>query len=49
MQIKINMNALVEYDVKNREAVMLIKLSVTDEMLPVVQTGDDAFTIWWNF
>jgi hypothetical protein len=34
--------------VKNRVVVMVIKLSVTDEMLSEVQTGDDAFTIWQN-
>jgi hypothetical protein len=28
------------------DAVMLIKLLVMDEMLPGVQTGDNAFTIW---
>jgi hypothetical protein len=32
--------------VKNREAVMQIKLSAINEMLPEVQDGDDAFTIW---
>jgi hypothetical protein len=28
------------------ERFMLIKLSITNEMLPEVQTEDDAFTIW---
>jgi hypothetical protein len=41
-----DIDAQEKYDAKNGEAVMLIKLSVMDEMLPEVQTGDDAFTNW---
>jgi hypothetical protein len=35
-----------KFDGQDREAVMLIKLSVTDEMLPEVQNGKTAATIW---
>jgi hypothetical protein len=36
----------VPYEVRNREAMMLIKLLVTNEMLPVVQDGNDTFVTW---
>jgi hypothetical protein len=35
-----------KFDGQDREAVMLIKLSVTDEMLPEVQNGKTAAAIW---
>lgn len=35
-----------KHDVKNREVVMLIKLSVTDDQLPQVPTGKTAKEIW---
>jgi hypothetical protein len=36
-------------DAKYREAVMLIKLLVTNEMLLEVQDDNDAFVmLWWN-
>jgi len=35
-----------KFDGQDREVVMLIKLSVTDEMLPEVQTGKNAVAIW---
>jgi hypothetical protein len=38
-----------KFDGQDREAVMLIKLSVTDEMLPEVQNGKTAATIWKQF
>jgi hypothetical protein len=43
-----NVDAQEKYDAKNREVVMLIKLSVTNEMLPEVQDGNDAFVMWGN-
>ena len=36
VQITIDVDAQAEYDEKNQEAVMLIKLSVTNEILPKV-------------
>lgn len=38
-----------KYNAKNKEAVMLIKLSIMDEMIPEVQSRDDAFTILYNW
>ena len=35
-----------KFDGQDREAVMLIKLSVIDEMLPEVQNGKTAAAIW---
>jgi hypothetical protein len=35
-----------KFDGQDREAVMLIKLYVTDEMLPEVQNGKTAAMIW---
>ena len=35
-----------KFDRQNKEAVMLLKLSVIDEMLPEVQTGTNSATIW---
>jgi hypothetical protein len=35
-----------KFDGQDREAVMLIKLSVTDEMLPEVQNGKTVAAIW---
>jgi hypothetical protein len=46
IQSETNEDTLEKYDAKNRKAIMLIKLFVTDEMLPEVQTGDNAFPIW---
>jgi hypothetical protein len=46
IQSETNEDTLEKYDAKNRKAVMLIKLFVTDEMLPEVRTGDNAFPIW---
>jgi hypothetical protein len=47
MQSKTNVDAQAEYK-KNRETVMLIKLSVTNEMLPKVHDGNDEFVMWGN-
>jgi hypothetical protein len=33
-------------DAKNRDDVILIKLSIINDMSPKVQDGDDAYTIW---
>ena len=43
-----------KFDGQDKEAVMLLKLSVTDEMLPEVQTGKTSAAIWkhlfaWDF
>jgi hypothetical protein len=35
-----------KFDGQDREVVMLIKLSVTDEMLPEVQNGKTTVVIW---
>jgi hypothetical protein len=35
-----------KFDEKDREALMLIKLSVIDEMLTEVQTGKSSSAIW---
>jgi hypothetical protein len=35
-----------KFDGQDREAMMLIKLSMTDEILPGVQNGKTATTIW---
>lgn len=35
-----------KFDGKDREAIMLLKLSVTNEMLPEVQTETSSATIW---
>jgi hypothetical protein len=43
-----NMDAQTVYDVKNREVVMLIKLSITNEMIPEVQDGNETFIMWGN-
>jgi hypothetical protein len=46
VQITIDENAQSEFDARIWEVVMLIKLSVTNDMLPKVQDGDDAIKIW---
>ena len=38
-----DVNAQVDYDPKNQEVVMLIKLSVENEILLEIQDGNDAF------
>jgi len=43
-----DVDAQADYDVKNRKVVMLIKLSVMNEMLPEAQNGSDALDINWN-
>ena len=43
---EIDVDAQAEYDVKNREAMMWIKLLVMNEILPTVHARGDAFTIW---
>jgi hypothetical protein len=35
-----------KFDEKDKEVVMLIKLSMTNEMLTEVQTGKTSSTIW---
>ena len=35
-----------KFDGQDKEAMMLIKLSVTDEMLPEVQAGKTSAAIW---
>ena len=35
-----------KFDGQNIEAVMLLKLSMTDEMLPEIQTGKNFASIW---
>jgi isocitrate dehydrogenase len=44
--VKPTKDTLEKYDANNRKAVMLIKLSIMDEMLLEVQTRDNAFPIW---
>jgi hypothetical protein len=46
IQSETNKDTLEKYDANNRKAVMLIKLSIMDEMLLEVQTRDNAFPIW---
>jgi hypothetical protein len=48
VQNRIDVDAQVAYDVKNQEVVMLIKLSMMNEMLPQVQNGNDTFVMWGN-
>jgi len=35
-----------KFDEKDREAIMLLKLSVIDEMLPKIHTGKTSMEIW---